>query len=277
MTDPIAAAPGGRDLVRILAQNPGPMTLAGTNTYVVARDPAWVIDPGPDDEAHAERIRAEAERRGGIGGVLLTHSHADHTAGAERLGAAVLWGEAGEGDETGLASAADDPLPHALPGTPNRREPPERVEGTPFAVHPTPGHAADHACFEWGDVLFCGDLVLGEGSTIVPSRELGGSLGDYMRSLESIRELDVALLAPGHGPWITEPHERIDGYLEHRREREQRLLAALGSGERSRAALLDAAWSDVPLPLRPAAAVAMQAHLEKLEDEGLVRPSELTD
>lgn len=270
--------PNGSDFIRVRAPNPGPMTLTGTNTYVVGRDPCWVIDPGPDDVDHIERVRTEGESRGGIGGVLLTHSHADHTAGVGRLGAQVVWGEVSDGDEVHLAE----------PGAPARPPGPAeiRTEGatrinaggaTPFVAHPTPGHARDHVCFEWGEVLFCGDLVLGEGSTIVPAAAMGGSLADYMRSLEAVRTLGSALLAPGHGPWITRPSERIDDYLAHRRERERKLVAALEAGERSRSALLDAAWSDVPARLRPAAAVAMQAHLEKLEAEGSLVADDLSD
>ncbi len=121
---------------------------------------------------------------------------------------------------------------------------------------------------EDGRVVFCGDLVLGHGSSIVPPRAMGGSLADYMRSLEALLALEPALMCPGHGPWITDPAAKIAEYRAHRNEREQKLLAALDAGERDRERLLDAGWDDVPAPMRPAAAVAMQAHLEKLEDEG---------
>jgi len=256
-------APGGGDLVRIRAENPGPMTLSGTNTYVVGREPAWVIDPGPDDPAHIEAVRAEGEKRGGVGGVLLTHSHADHSAGVERLGSPLLWGAVSATDETTWQPDA---------GTrPAGEAPPE------FEVIPTPGHAADHAVFVWNDVCFCGDLILGEGSTIVPPGAFGGSLGDYMLSLDRVRAVDAPLFAPGHGEWITSPHAKIDEYLAHRRERERKLVLGLDGGERSRAALLDAAWNDVAAPLRRAAAMAMQAHLEKLESEGRLDPAELID
>jgi len=265
------AAPGGADLVCIRAPNPGPMTLSGTNTYVVGREPAWVIDPGPDDAGHIEAVRAEGEIRGGIVGVLLTHSHADHTAGVAGLGAPVLRGAVSEGDEmrpaVGGAAARTDPSGDHPPVA-KRVSSRVSVPGTPLAALPTPGHAADHACFLWADVLFCGDLILGEGSTIVPPEALGGSLVDYLRSLELVHDLDAKLFAPGHGSWITDPRTKISEYLAHRRERERKLLAALAGGERSRARLLDAAWSDVPAQLRPAAALAMQAHLEKLEAEG---------
>jgi glyoxylase-like metal-dependent hydrolase (beta-lactamase superfamily II) len=236
------------------------MTLAGTNTYVVGRDPAYVIDPGPDDAGHLDAVRAEGEARGGIAGALLTHSHADHSAGVAGLGAPLLWGSVSTVDETSwLADEDVEPVRNAPVG---------------IVPVPTPGHARDHVVFQWGDACFCGDLILGEGSTIVPPAAFGGSLVDYMASLERVRELEASLLAPGHGPPVEDPEGKIDEYVAHRNEREARLLAALNSGERSREALLDAAWDDVPEVLRPAAAMAMQAHLEKLVTEGRA-PAEL--
>jgi glyoxylase-like metal-dependent hydrolase (beta-lactamase superfamily II) len=225
------------DVERITAPNPGPMTLEGTNTYIVGRDPAVVIDPGPDDESHIDAVRKAAEARGGIGTVLLTHDDADHLAGVEPLG----------------------------------MEPTRPADGDVVAgltVIATPGHAAEHLCFVTGRACFTGDLILGEGSTIVGPRRYGGSLGDYMRSLERLRELDLDVLYPGHGPEIHDPEAKIEWYIEHRLMRERRLVAALDRGERSRTALLDEVWDDVPEELRPAAQIAMEAHLEKLEEEG---------
>lgn len=247
------------------------MTLAGTNTYVVGAAPCWVIDPGPDHAGHVVAVRDAGESRGGIEGVVLTHSHADHSAGVERLGAPLAWGEVGEVDETAALATSPDPDP----GPPPVAGSPSGSRVGPFEVVPTPGHAGDHVAFVWEDVCFCGDLVLGEGSSIVPSRAFGGSLGDYLESLRRVRELGVATLAPGHGPVIADPAAKIDEYLDHRGEREDRLMAALDAGERSRARLLETVWDDVPEVLRPAAAVAMQAHLEKLQEEGRVKVAEL--
>ena len=156
-------------------------------------------------------------------------------------------------------------------------KPDRRGEVGPFTVVATPGHAADHVCFVLGDVCFCGDLILGSGSSIVPPAAGGGSLADYMRSLEAVGGLGATLLAPGHGPWVTDPAAKIAEYVGHRRERERRLRAALDRGQRSRAALLAEVWDDVPEQLRPAAAIAMQAHLEKLEAEGQLDAGELID
>jgi glyoxylase-like metal-dependent hydrolase (beta-lactamase superfamily II) len=221
------------------------MTLEGTNTYVVGRDPAYVIDPGPADPGHVEAVRAAAEGRGGIGAVLLTHAHGDHADGVEMLGV----------EPTRLADGES--------------------EG-PLRAVATPGHAADHLIFVIEDEGFAGDLIAGIGSTIVPPRENGGSLADYMASLHAVADLDLRVIHPGHGPDIEDPAAKIAEYIAHRQEREDRLVAALEAGERSRAALLDQVWDDVPAQLRGAAGVAMQAHLEKLEDEGRL-PTDLTD
>jgi len=233
------------DVERLTAPNPSPMTLEGTNTYVVGRDPATVIDPGPDDPGHIEAVREAAESRGGIGAVLLTHYDGDHTEGVERLGVEPTKPADGE-VVAGLTAVA------------------------------TPGHAAEHLAFLRGDACFCGDLILGQGSTIVGPREFGGSLADYMESLRKLQGLDLAVLYPGHGPEVHDPQAKIAEYIAHRQEREDRLVAALDRGERRRAALLAEVWNDVPDELRGAAAIAMQAHLEKLEDEGRL-PDDLRD
>jgi glyoxylase-like metal-dependent hydrolase (beta-lactamase superfamily II) len=252
--------PGHPEIERIVAPNPGPMTLEGTNTYVVAAgDGAFVVDPGPADEAHIASVRAAAEARGGLAGVLLTHSHADHSAGVSMLGdAPLLWGHVGTGDESsnesGAGSADEDWA----------AEPPPPVG--PFEVIPTPGHAVDHVCFALDGVLFCGDLVLGRGSSFVPPD--GGSLAAYLESLRTILSRETDVLCPGHGPYVTDPRAKVSEYLEHRLERERKLLAALADGERSRERLLARAWDDVSPELRPAAALVMEAHLEKLEAEG---------
>lgn len=212
------------------------MTLEGTNTYVFGSDPCVVIDPGSEDAGHLDAIRAAAAERGGIGLVLLTHSHGDHTEGADKLDAEVVLPAGGE-------------------------------EHFSLRVLATPGHAEDHVCFltETG-VCFSGDLVLGLGSTIVPPG--GNSLAAFMDSLALLQQQEIELIAPGHGPWITDPAGKLAEYVEHRQMRERRMLEALDAGERSRASLLATVWNDIPIELLPMAAMAMEAHLEKLEAEG---------
>jgi len=241
----VESAPGHAEILRVVAPNPGPMTLAGTNAYLYGADPCVVIDPGPDDAGHLDAIRDAGEERGGIGIVLLTHGHGDHADGAERLAA--------------LAGAGDSQPPVVRPGN--------GEEHGGLRVVATPGHAPDHVCMITSDgVCFSGDLVLGEGSTFVPPD--GGSLAAYMDSLRRLLAEPIELICPGHGPWITDPAAKLAEYVEHREMRERRLLTALERGERSRKALLAEAWSDVPEGLRPAAELVMEAHLEKLAAEG---------
>jgi glyoxylase-like metal-dependent hydrolase (beta-lactamase superfamily II) len=244
----LVEAPGHPEIARIVAPNPGPMTREGTNTYLYGRDPCAVIDPGPDDAGHLEAVRSAAGERGGVGTVLLTHSHGDHAEGAGQLAALV---------EEGGSQAP----PVVLPG-----------DGEVYAglrALATPGHAADHVCFLTADgVCFSGDLVLGEGSTFVPPD--GGSLASYMESLRLLQGERVELICPGHGPWVLDPAAKLAEYVAHREMRERRLLAALDRGERSREALLAEVWDDVPDELRPVAALVMEAHLQKLEAEGRV-------
>jgi glyoxylase-like metal-dependent hydrolase (beta-lactamase superfamily II) len=219
-----------RGVVRVRAANPSALTLDGTNTYVVA---GWVVDPGPADPAHLDAVRAAA--RDGIDGVVLTHSHADHAEGASDLGAAVTLPS--DGQEIG-----------------------------PFRALGTPGHSADSVCLLAERVCFTGDTVLGSGSVFIAPGE--GSLSAYLDSLRRLRALELDVLCPGHGPYVWDPEAKLDEYIEHRLDRERRLLAALDSGLRDRDDLLDAAWSDAPPELRPAAALTLAAHLEKLAEEG---------
>src|SRR3954452_1783019 len=246
-------APRHPEIQRLVAPNPGPMTLEGTNTYLYGSGPCAVIDPGPEDAGHLAAVLAATGDRGGIGVVLLTHGHGDHAAGAEALAAAAV--EAGDPEPGGGAPGPEVILP---------------VDGEEHAglrAIGTPGHAADHVCLMTGDrVCFSGDLVLGRGSTFVPPD--GGSLISYMDSLARMQAEPIELICPGHGPWIEDPEAKLDEYVEHREMRERKLLAAVERGERSKPALLAEAWDDVPVGLQGAAAMVMDAHLAKLEAEG---------
>jgi glyoxylase-like metal-dependent hydrolase (beta-lactamase superfamily II) len=238
----------GLDFAHLRADNPGPFTLSGTNTYVVGRDPCWCVDPGPDLEAHVVAVAAEIASRGGAGGIVLTHDHSDHSGGV-----------------ASLRAATGSPPVHAA-----RFEADFRIAGGdsagPFSVIATPGHAPDHLSFVAGGVAFSGDAVLGEGSVFVAPDP--GALRAYLEGLGRLRALDLMQIAPGHGPLVEDPVAKIDQYVAHRMERERKLVDALDRGLRSVDELLDAAWSDAPAVLRPAAAVTLAAHLDKLEDEG---------
>jgi glyoxylase-like metal-dependent hydrolase (beta-lactamase superfamily II) len=233
---------------RLLAPNPGALTLSGTNTWVVGREPAWVVDPGPALPAHLDAIDTALAERGGLGGIALTHHHIDHSeaiaAVRERTPAPLAAG----------SDAADVELR-------------EGVRFCPFEAVYTPGITADHFALVAGRMCFTGDAVLGEGSVFI-SPEDPNALAGYLAGLGRLQERELDVLLPGHGPPIWDPGERISEYIEHRLDRERKLVVALEEGRRSTTELLDAAWSDVPEPLRPIAAVTLTAHMDKLAGEG---------
>jgi len=234
-------------VVRLRADNPSPLTLSGTNTWIVGRDPAYVVDPGPALNEHVERLVAAVDARGGLGGIALTHDHADHSEGVAALR---------ERRPAPLAAARGEVDVQLLDGT----------RFGPFEALATPGHAPDHFVLIHDRACFTGDAVLGEGSVFIAPDP--GALAGYLDGLGRLRERDLDVLCPGHGPPIWEPEAKLDQYIEHRLQRERLLLAALDAGRRSTPELLDAAWSDVPAELRPVAAVSLRAHLDKLDDEG---------
>jgi glyoxylase-like metal-dependent hydrolase (beta-lactamase superfamily II) len=214
----------------VRAPNPSALTLDGTNTYVVG---GWIVDPGPDDDRHIEAVRRAVG--GPIEGVVLTHSHSDHSEGAGKLGVQVTLPT--EGQRVG-----------------------------PFRALATPGHSPDSVCLVAGRACFTGDTVLGRGSVFIAPGE--GSLSVYLRSLRRLRKLDLDVLCPGHGPYVWDPAAKLDEYIAHRLERERRLVLALDAGLRTRDELLDSAWSDAPPALRDFAALSLASHLEKLAEEG---------
>lgn len=233
------------------ASNPGPLTLSGTNTWIVGRDPAWVVDPGPLLERHVSDLLAAIDERGGLGGVALTHDHIDH-------------------GECARALLERHPAPLAA----GRGDVDVRLEqGSSFgpleAVF-TPGHAPDHFALIAGRACFTGDVVLGEGSVFIAPEH--GALAAYLDSLARLSERELDVLCPGHGPPIWAPKQHLRDYVEHRMERERRLVAALEQGKRTIDELLDAAWDDVPGQLRLAATVTLVAHLDKLQEEGRLPP-----
>jgi glyoxylase-like metal-dependent hydrolase (beta-lactamase superfamily II) len=252
-------------VTRVLAPNPSPLTLEGTNTYVVA-DPAArtavVVDPGPAGDDHATRVVRACGGRG-VELVLLTHTHADHAEGArafaDRVGAPLAalapgWAGAGAPDLAGGATI--------------------RAGGVELRPLPTPGHAADHCCFllPAERAAFTGDHVLGRGTTVVEWP--GGDMAAYLASLALLLDQDLARLYPGHGPVVTDPRERVEGYLAHRHEREAQVLAALEAGDRTPAEVVARVYADVDPVLHPAAELSVRAHLAKLAGEGRVRATD---
>jgi glyoxylase-like metal-dependent hydrolase (beta-lactamase superfamily II) len=222
--------------------------LSGTNSWLVGRNPAWLIDPGPSLPDHVQRLKDAIGARGGLGGIALTHDHGDH---CDSLPAILA--------ESPAPLAAGRGQVDVLLG--------DGVRFGPLQALATPGHAPDHVALIAAGACFSGDAVLGEGSVfIAPHRD---SMVSYLDALRQLRERsDFSVICPGHGPVVWDPQAKLEEYLCHRADRERRLLEALARGRRSTRELLDAVWSDVPAELRGGAQATLAAHLDKLEGEG---------
>lgn len=265
MTRTVALEP---QVTRVLAPNPGSMSLDGTNTYVIGEPGsgrAVLVDPGPDDAAHLAAVEEVlAARDAECVAVLVTHHHLDHAE------AALPWGEHfGAQVAAGTAEVAG-PRGRVL-------DPGERLAlaGTTIGVVPTPGHTADHLAFrlESGAVLV-GDHVLGRGTSVVTHPE--GDVLAYLESLRRVHDLGPSALYCGHGPELTEdPGAVLDFYLAHRAYREQQLLEALGGGSATVDELVATVYAAYPREVWPAAAQSTRATLDKLRAEGRVEGTEM--
>jgi len=273
MTDP-AEVPERRPIVpgvasalsplvrRIVANNPGPMTGPGTNTYLVGIDEIVVVDPGPDDPEHLDAIAGCGGDR--IRWIACTHTHIDHWPGVaglkERTGAEVLAFDARDGLEIDRPLSDGDPI--------------EATEFVLRAVH-TPGHASNHLCYllEQERMLFSGDHIM-DGSTVV-IRPPDGDMRAYLEQLERLKAWRPRLrsIAPGHGHLIEHPVAKIDEYLEHRHEREQQVLECVTSGTKTVKKIVAALYPDLIDELVPMAEGTVEAHLIKLKDDQRVTRS----
>jgi glyoxylase-like metal-dependent hydrolase (beta-lactamase superfamily II) len=251
-------------VTRVLAPNPSPMTLDGTNTYLLGAPGSGevaLVDPGPDDAAHlaaVEEVLRSLDAR--CVAVLVTHHHGDHAEAAlpwgVRFGATVAAADRRVAGSHGRALVAGERL---------------RLAGTTVDVVPTPGHTADHVAFrlESGAVLV-GDHVLGRGTSVVTHPE--GDVVAYLESLRRVHDLGPSALYCGHGPALTEdPGAVLDFYLAHRAWREEQLLAALAAGATTVDELVAVVYAAVDRALWPAAAQSTLATLDKLAAEGRVR------
>ncbi|WP_018157229.1 MBL fold metallo-hydrolase [Demetria terragena] len=247
----------------LLAPNPGPMTLDGTNTWVLgdsSSDAVAVVDPGPRDEGHLKAVLDHVESLGSrVGLTLLTHSHLDHTEAAQR------WAE--------LTGA---PVRGAGIGDPLHDGEQLAVGGVDIRVVHTPGHTADSISFHLPDdgVLLTGDMVLGRGTSVVAYPD--GEVGAYLNSLQRMAALaPVDVIAPGHGPVVTEPAALLEHYRDHRRRRLDQVAACLddgaqqaGSTEDVVEAVVQKVYADVPQDVWPAARLTVRAQIEYLRTFG---------
>ncbi|HET6816696.1 MAG TPA: MBL fold metallo-hydrolase [Mycobacteriales bacterium] len=239
---------------RLLAPNPGPMTLEGTNTWVLrepAGDACVVVDPGPLDEGHLNRVA----EHGPIDLIVLTHGHSDHAEGAGRLR-----------ELTGAPIVARDPS-LCVDAQPLGGGAAQHAAGVEWLTIVTPGHSSDSVCLvvPADRALLTGDTILGRGTTVVAHPD--GRLGDYLDSLRRLRDLaesDVDVLLPGHGPVLDAPLETLDYYLQHREERLEQVRAAMADGAADAADVVRRVYADVDPGLWPAAELSVRAQLEYL-------------
>jgi glyoxylase-like metal-dependent hydrolase (beta-lactamase superfamily II) len=238
---------------RILAPNPGIMTLDGTNTYVVGADEdIVVVDPGPEDSTHRAAI-LEAIGGGQVSAVVLTHHHIDHSEGVPSLLAEL---------------GSTPPVLAAAPGA-GVTGPVDDGDavGAGLTVVLTPGHTSDSLSLVLGDpaapdAVLTGDTVLGRGSSIVSHPD--GALGPYFASLRRLIAFGSVPVLPGHGPELPDLAVAATGYLTHREQRLEQVRAALAAGAQTPMEVVEAVYADVDRILWPAAEATVRAQLAYL-------------
>ncbi len=265
---PFGAMPEIADLdpvtTRVLAPNPSPMTLDGTNTYVVGAagsGEVLVVDPGPDDAEHLGRVeRVVGERDAAVRSVVVTHHHLDHAA------AAAAWA-----GRMACPVVASTPAVAGAHGTVVGHGARVPLAGLDVEVVATPGHTRDHVALRLGTgALLTGDHVLGRGTSVVAHPD--GDLAAYLDSLRRVLDLGPDVLYPGHGPELTEdPQAVLTYYRDHRRFRERQILAVLAEGPSTPRGLVERIYAEVDHRLWPAAEASTRAALAALDAAGRVR------
>jgi glyoxylase-like metal-dependent hydrolase (beta-lactamase superfamily II) len=262
---------------RILCDNPSPFTFTGTVSYIVGQGKVAIIDPGPDNEAHAQAL-LDAVRGETVTHILVTHTHRDHSPNTARIKAA-----------TGATVYAEGPHRASRPRYESEKHNPESgadrdfapdvkvahgetIEGDGFRLEAvaTPGHTANHLAFAWPDrdLSFVGDHVMGWSTSIVAPPD--GSMVDYMASLERLAARSEELYLSGHGPEIPEGPRYVRFLIRHRQAREASILHRLGKGEADIPALVRAIYIGIDPRLTTAAGYSVLAHLEDLVARGIV-------
>ncbi len=251
-------------LRRVLAGNPSAMTWWGTNTYIVGTGRVAVIDPGPADPAHLRQILAALEPGETVSHILVTHSHLDHSPLAAPLsretGAPVLgYGDSRAGRSVVMRALADTGLAAGGEGV-DRDFRPDRtlrdgqlIAGDDWALRAiwTPGHMGNHLSFQWRDVVFTGDHVMGWASTLVSPPD--GDIGDFMASCRRLAGLGARVFHAGHGAPISAPQERLAWLVAHRQQRAAAVLATLGDTPLDVETICARVYTDISPDLRAAA------------------------
>lgn len=268
-------APGIR---RIVANNPGPFTYKGTNSYIVGTGEVALVDPGPDEEAHRAAIVGEVAAKGErITHIFLTHTHKDHSAGLARMvkatGAEVLgFGSNPESRAAFQLNPASESILDVDFRPDRRLLGGERIGGGDWeleAIH-TPGHAPDHLAFAVAGtgVLLSGDHVMGWNTTVVAPPE--GNMSDYIRSLELLLPRPEDIYLPGHGGEIHQGPRLVKAFIMHRRWRESQILDCLRQGLETIPAIVPKIYEGISASLRDAAGYSVLAQLELLIETGRV-------
>lgn len=270
--DPIV--PG---IVRLVAQNPGAYTFKGTNTYLIGTTTLGVIDPGPSDPGHLDKILSLAAGRK-ISHIFITHAHRDHSDGAKALAQNCGGIIAAYGRENRRQRVSSEDRVKSQSLVDYAFDPDVSLEHgdtvkTPdwelTALH-TPGHAPDHLCFalEKNHILFSGDHVMGWNTTVVAPPE--GRMSDYLSSLEKLLNRRDRVYLPGHGDRLETPFRTVKAYLVHRQWREQAILAEIRRGSQSVSDILQRVYPDVAKDIETAARFSILAHVEHLAEKELI-------
>ncbi|MGO7587838.1 MBL fold metallo-hydrolase [Rhizobium leguminosarum] len=269
------AVPVVSGVERVTANNPGPFTFFGTNSYFVGSSSVAVIDPGPEDEAHYQALMAALGGRA-VTHIFVSHTHRDHSPLSLRLQAATGAVTVGQGPHRPARPLRDGEINPFSESSDISFVPDlalgdgETIAGDGWSLRAvlTPGHTANHAAFALAgrDILFSGDHVMAWSTSIVAPPD--GSMADYMESLERLIAREDRLLLPGHGGPVTEPTSFLRALKAHRLRREQAVLARVQAGDQRIAEMVKVIYRDTDPKLHGAAALSVLAHIENLMERG---------
>jgi len=264
-------------LRRVLCDNPSPFTLTGTVSYIVGQGKVAIIDPGPDDEAHASAL-LDAVRGETVTHILVTHTHRDHSPNAARIKQATGAKIYAEGSHRASRPRFESEKHNPESGVDRDFAPDvalrdgDVVEGPGWRLEAvaTPGHTANHMVYAWPErkFSFVGDHVMGWSTSIVAPPD--GSMIDYMDSLERLAERKEDLYFSGHGPEIPEAQNYVRFLIRHRKAREASILHRLAKGEADIPTIVRAIYIGIDSRLTTAAGYSVLAHLEDLVARGVV-------